>query len=206
MAAVLHEPCGCWPDSLSPSAPALRSCSFMHERRLCQHAVAHLLLCDVGVEDAVKGEGVLLAVTQERQRGLAWQAPGCGLLVGLDPAEHADLQQPGGTGRLSAMQVVSSTPCHSRPLLEWHVSAAMPTAGCRMLHQCTTSCCFTHVAPELHQLVVQLPALGLRCRCCILQVGHLGQQLVDHVTVLSVTQHLLEGAELTCSSACNSWW
>jgi hypothetical protein len=82
----------------------------------------------------------------------------------------------------------------------------MATAGCRVLHQCTTPCCFTHVAPELHQLVVQLPALGLCCRCCILQAGHLGQQLVDHVTLLSVTQHLLKGAELTCSSACNSWW
>ncbi len=72
-------------------------------RIVCSHDVAHLLLCDVGVKDAVKGEGVLLAVTQERQRGVARQAPGCGVLVGLDPAEHADLQQPGGTGKLSAL-------------------------------------------------------------------------------------------------------
>jgi hypothetical protein len=59
----------------------------------------------------------------------------------------------------------------------------------------------THVAAQLHQLVVQLAALALRLGGGVLQVGHLGEQLVDHVALLGVAQHLLQRAELACGGS-----
>ena len=55
----------------------------------------------------------------------------------------------------------------------------------------------THIALDLHQLVVQLPPSGIRGGHRILQDGDLAKQIVDHVPLTGLAQHFLEGSKLS---------
>ena len=147
-------------DTLSWHPPAVCKAG-AKATRVC--ARPHLRLLRARAKHAVEAERVLLAVEREREARAAGQAAHRALRVRSHAAEHADLAGPGvqGGGHVG----VRSLPLHRSALRAGIARLPAPA----------------HVAPQLHELVVQLPARALGRRRRELQRGHALQQARDDV-------------------------
>ena len=115
------------------------------------------------------------------------------MLLNRDPHYHT--ASPAGTLRQSMQWPPAPEGLHSTRASSGH-ALALPPAAWALQMKDTPS---THVAAQLHQLVVQLAPGPLSCGCRPLQRGHTRDQLAQHLRLVPLPHDSLQRLQLPCS-------